>query len=169
MRKWIGALVALFVLGMADVTARADEPDPPLLHQINVSVQSGDPLGSREAGTIKLHAQPVIVTVDQQTATFMTGDGIEVSGNTMCVNWDDKTQGFWLRVTPARQQDGSIQLSVEMIQKKVVDRDGQDVSFQIDQSRYTRMVQLDEVVRLRVGKIGDTETWVDLSVTEYKR
>jgi hypothetical protein len=168
MRKLIGAFAALFLLGVANVTARADEPRQPLLHQINVSLQSGDPLGSREAGTIELHAQPAIVTVDGQTATFVTGDGIEVSGNTMCVNCDNNSKCFLLRVTPARQQDGSIQLRVEMIQKKVVDRDRQDVSFQINQSRYTRMVQLDEVVRLRVGKIGDSETWVELSVTEYK-
>jgi hypothetical protein len=158
MRKLTITLAVLFLFGPGAVVGRADKPNQPVFHQINVCVRQGDPQGSREAGTVSTVAQPRMVVVDKQQATFITGDGVEVENKLL-----------ELRITPALEQDGSVRLSVDMMQKEVVYRDGDDVCYRIHQSRYTRMVQLDEVIRLHAGKMGDTQTWVELSVTEFKR
>lgn len=73
---------------------------------LEFKVFTGDPLGSRDDGTIKSIAQPDLTALHKQTATFMVGHPEDVrSGN--------QAQGIEIKAIPCLRLDGKIGLECE--------------------------------------------------------
>src|SRR5947208_5449440 len=147
-------LAVVLVVGAGD-NARANEPVKPPLLQINLRLLEGDPLGSREAGTLKVLAEPKIVTLSGRAAEFICGLDSSAPVN----GWQES--GFTFGIKPERCADGSIDVKVDMTRRLVVERNGGDVRRQCDYSQYERNARLGDMVRLQAGRIRGRQTWVE--------
>src|SRR6266705_3059258 len=59
-------------------TAEGDKSSPGKQLRINVRVFEGDPLGSQEAGTLKVLSEPRLVTLENRPFSFFSGSEMVV-------------------------------------------------------------------------------------------
>ncbi|HEY8506561.1 MAG TPA: hypothetical protein VIL46_18405 [Gemmataceae bacterium] len=169
MRATFPLYLAGLLCGLCAATSPAAERDTQASYQFDVIVWQGDPLGSKDAGTLRPLSRPRIVTQDGRTALFLLGgreSKEEIDGHQVTVRREDP---FSLRVTPMSQQDGSVLLMVEMNQWETVEQSEQDEVTQMTQSKYTRTVRPGEVIKLWANKAAERKTWVEIHVKEYER
>lgn len=157
----------MLALGMAMGTTAAAEG--PRQFQIDVSLYAGDPLGSRDAGTLKVLAEPRMVVVGGRGASFHSGGRIAVEddrGNTRY-----EAVGTQIEVLPVRTRDGAIWVEVTTSTREVdpglgITAGGKVVpGFREHSERRALLVTAGKPVRLRVSAAApDAQTWVELTV-----
>lgn len=164
--KWSMTLAAavLFVSGQG--VPGGDNRSSMKQLQFNLRVFEGDPLGSRETGTLKVVAEPRIITLEKRSFSFASGDEVAVTGS-------DGVQyvqsGQVLEGKPGAVKDGKIQLDITLSNTTVGKRTQGHIQLHTEMSRTITTVRLGEVVKLRWGKgTTDKQAWVELSVAEIK-
>jgi hypothetical protein len=139
--------------------SRGSEP-PPRQIQISLTMKQGDPLGSREEGTLKVLAEPRLVTLERQPGSFLSGGEVRIGGEMVHV-------GKLVKVTAEKVADGRLLLGVVLEHTDLSDRREDSAQFQTSRAIYSRTVKPGEVLRLRWGKnTPGPQTWAELSVRE---
>lgn len=115
--------------------------------RIDLSVRTGDPLGSREEGTLKIIAEPCLVTAHKHAAMFLAGGKQE-----------DNPFGIQFKTTPQIRLDGKIQLDCDITETvRGVER-GESVKV-----RPMTVLTPGKRVKVRVSSRAATDqTWIEL-------
>ncbi len=150
------ALTAVACLGLASAKGT---PEAPMRFQINVSLRQGNPGGSREAGTLKVLAEPVLVARDGQEVTDFSGGEVDLDGQIVEI-------GHRLRATPEAVDNG-IRLRLDLEHAELLESGDDTARLRTDRAFYTRTVTPGEVLTLGWGKPSE-RTWVELSVREFE-
>jgi hypothetical protein len=159
-------LVTLVVCGLL-LTAgllRAEEKKPaPTQFQFDVRVLEGDRQGSVAAGTVKVLAEPTLVTLENTTCTLVVGGEIPVPGG-------DELRflqfGQCLKIRPTRLKTGKIQIDLEATLSEPSERKDEEVEILSRSVRAIRTVAEGkrEVFRFP-AKPGAKEAWLELTVS----
>jgi hypothetical protein len=130
-------------------------------------IWQGDPLGSREAGTLKILAEPRLVTSEDRPFTFAQGGEQAVPDGASRIRFVDTGRSFsgkWLYT-----KDGNVQLDITLADTAVVPQTGERVQFHTESVRTIMTVKLGELVKLRRGKgTPDKQVWAELSAHQVK-
>jgi hypothetical protein len=117
MNRWklIPVAVALMAwIGSPSAKGAAGKPER---YRIDVSLRQGDPDGSREAGTLKVLAEPTLVTRNGQEASYVSGGEapvggafvplgatlraipVGVDGEVLSLNWGKPPERMWVELS----------------------------------------------------------------------
>ena len=163
---WLAVVALCLVSATATVSTRAAPAPKETKLEIDVKVLAGDPLGSREAGTIQCLSQPQMWLTDKQEGTASSGQRVKVNGEEVLV-------GTTVKITPvtgkdANGKDGSIQLKCFFEYSQVVSCFGDELVLQATQGSCTRGVKAGEIMRFQLGKCSEGQMWVELTVREVE-
>ena len=153
----------MFVSSNPNAGGEKQDTDKPLL--LAITFCEGDPLGSREAGTLRLLAPPRVITRQNRQCEFLLGDGRRIPIGTD--ETDFVKTGASFRCTPALVKDGKVKLDLTLSNTTPGDGDqtAERIQVHTQSTRTITTVKLDEVIKLRFGKAdGDKQRWVELSV-----
>jgi len=164
MKKMAFSLIAVTCLLPGDLWgAEPEKPAGTRQLMFHVRVLEGDPLGSREAGTIKLLAEPTMITTENRPFTLMTGGEVPfiAEGD---VEWVLK--GLKMNGKPGIAKDGKVRL-VLTLTHTVVEHQSEDLlQLSTTETRVISTVKLGEVTRFRFGKTDskpDQQHWVEIT------
>jgi hypothetical protein len=165
--KWsINLAFVAALLGGSQSTLAGDKPAPGKQLQVNLRVFEGDPLGSREAGTLKVTAEPRLVTSENRRFTFLDGGEIAVTDGE-CVEFVQF--GRMIEGRTGTVKDGKVRLDVTLSNTILGDRTEERIRTHTESMRTVTSVRLGEVVKIRWGKgRANKQVWVELSVEEIK-
>jgi hypothetical protein len=163
MKRWSFTVVvmALMVGGGSARTPEKPIPASPKKYQIDVSLLQGDPLGSREAGTIEFLSRPTMLALEKQEACVAASQSVPVAGEPIDV-------GYRLRLVAEPAAEGKVRVRVSMELTTVAESRDDQGSVRVHRTIYVREVGLREALRLRVGERSKKETWLELKVQEVK-
>lgn len=158
--------VATAMFASSQLASSGSQPSPGKELQINLRVCEGDPLGSRKAGTLKVLAEPRLITLENHPFAFVTGGEIPVTD-------DDGLQfvpfGREIRGKPGAVKEGKVRLDITLSKTTVGERIEERLQLHTETWRTITTVPLGEVVKFRWGKgRADKQTWAELSVVEVK-
>lgn len=162
------AFVALF-FGIQPTTAEPgnESPHGKQLLQFNLRVLEGDPLGSQEAGTIQVVAEPRLATFVNHSFSFSSGDQVVVSQGQEGVR--PVQCGLRIEGKPGAIKDGKVPLDVTLSNTRLKDGNEQRKEFQSESTRTITTIRLGEVIKLRwPADKADKQVWAELSVLEVK-
>jgi hypothetical protein len=165
--RWSIALVftAAMLVG-SQPTVGGDRPQPGKQLLFNVRVFEGDPLGSREAGTLKVLAEPRLVTLENRPFSFVSGGDIPVTDGESV---QFQPFGRMVEGKPGAVKDGKVRLDITLSNTTIGERTEDRIQLHSESTRTITTVRLGEVVKLRWGKGStDKQTWAELSVEEIK-
>ena len=129
----------------------------------HVRICKGDPLGSREAGTVKVCQQPKLVTRENQPATFISGGEMPVKDGDAAIFVPFGTSVF---LKPGSIKDGKIRLDVN-VSITTADALADRAQFHTESTRSISTVRLGDVLKIRCGRgTADSQTWIELTVEE---
>jgi hypothetical protein len=166
--RWPITLVFPALLLVAGQPAAGGEKQPPARQlQINLVMFEGDPLGSREARTLKVVAEPRLIVLENRPFTFM-------SGGESPVNDGDSVEfvpfGRAITGKASAVKGGKVRLDITLSETSPAEGTEERLQFHTRSTRTIATVRLGEVVKLRWGKGGsDKQAWVELTVEEVKR
>jgi hypothetical protein len=147
-------------------TAGGEQPPPGKQLLFNVRVFEGDPLGSREAGTLKVLAEPRLVTLENHPFSFASGGEIPVRDGQAV-----QFHSFGRRIEgkPGAVKEGKLRLEITLSNTTIGERTENRIQLHTESTRTITTVRLGEVMKLRWGKgSADRQAWVELSVEEVK-
>jgi hypothetical protein len=155
----LAAVVGLAVLGpgrAADAGAEVRQ------FVIDFRLLQGDPLGSPEKGTAQVLTQPSMRLLEMQEGRMFVGARVKVDGKRLDV-------GYSFRAVAASAPGGKVRLRVTVEATDVVENpaDRQPVvRTVVERTTFHREAKLGEMLRVRVGRRGPKETWVELRAQE---
>jgi hypothetical protein len=157
--KQCSLLIAVTLLvAVAATVTRGTEPPPPRQIQIGCVLKQGDPLGSREEGTLKVIGEPKLVTLENREASFLSGGEVMVAGELVPF-------GREIRFLPQRAEGGRVKLRVVLEHTEVVENRENSLRTQTSRSLHVRTVKFGEVLRLRWdNNASGPQTWAEVSV-----
>ena len=122
-------------------------------------VYEGDPLGSVEAGTLKLLAEPTLVTLENGSITFAYGGGEPaIPAGFKDMKFDQ--MGRMIKGTPVAVKDGKIRLDITLSNTTVGKGTEKHIQLNTESTRTITTVKPGEVVKLRWGKgSADKQVW----------
>ena len=162
--RWVIALAVAVVVGIQTAPA-ADKASEKQL-QFNLRVFEGDPLGSVEAGTVKVLAEPCLRAVEGHACRFNSGGEIPLFDGRGI-----QYVPFGLHVETKAHliQQGKVHVDITLSNVTVVKRDDEQIQTNSEATRVIATLKLGEVVKLRRGKgSASKQAWVELSVEEAK-
>ncbi len=154
----VAGLALLGTAGAADPAAGGRR------FQIDLRLLQGDPLGSPEKGTAEVLTQPSLHLVENEEGRAFTGQRVKVDGK-----WLDVGRSF--RAVAASAAGGKVRLRVTVEAAGVAfDPTTRQLAVrtEVERNTFTREAKPGETLRVRVGKRGGKETWVELCVRELK-
>ena len=166
MRWSIAFVFAAAMLVSSQITAGGDKSPSSKQLLFNVRVFEGDPLGSREAGTLKVSAEPRLVTHENRPFSFM-------SGGEIAVNDGEGVQlvqvGRMIVGKPGAVKDGKVRLDITLSNTTFGQGNEGRTQLQTESTRTITTIRLGEVLKLRWDKgSADKQAWAELSVEEVK-
>jgi hypothetical protein len=161
-----GRLVLAGVLGLALLnSAGAGDTDPKgRQFETDLRLLRGDPHGSTEKGTVEVLTRPTLRALARQEARVSVGQTVRVAGELRDV-------GNTFRVVVEPAAGGKVRLRVTAQVTEVVEDPTTRqpaVRTVVERTTFTREAKLGETLRVRVGKPGKTETWVELRAREVQ-
>lgn len=120
---------------------------------VDVRVCTGDPLGSRAAGTLKVISEPKLVTTEGKPGFIRAGGSAEIDGEQVAT-------GPEIQVTVLGVDGERLRLRIEASFTSV-EGDKPQQSIKTIKSVVTRWARQGEDIRLRIGQKSD-ETWVEV-------
>lgn len=133
------------------------------LFQIEARICEGDPNGSREAGTMKIVANPTLVTRDGCTADFKGGElaALTPQGAVQYVEY-----GTHVTVLPHMVDDTWVHLDMKLeLTDRTADADPSVLRVAGQTSRVVGKFKLGEPVRVMIDKGEGKKLWCDVTVT----
>src|SRR5437016_4879326 len=112
--------MSLAVLAVGIVTAgnpMAGEPKSDKQVMISVRLCEGDPLGSREEGTLKVQAEPRLITLDNQSCSFLRCGEMAIPDGPDNVQFLE--HGLRVDCKPQVLKDGKIRLDIAVTNSKL--------------------------------------------------
>jgi hypothetical protein len=163
MKLWRFSVVAVaLIIGGGSASTQGNPiPAGPRQFQIDVSLLQGDPLGSREAGTIVALSRPTLRALEKQEACVHVAQLVDVVGESVGV-------GYRLRLVVEPAAEGKVRMRVFVELTTVADKRDDQGRVRVDRNIYVREARLGETLRLRVANRSKKETWVELRVQEVK-
>jgi hypothetical protein len=132
---------------------------PPREFAIRLTLLQGDPLGSREAGTIEVLTSANLQTVERQEGDVSVGQTLPVGSRSVEV-------GVRLRVLPEPLPSGKIKLRIDSELGTVIQHSGDGISYRTENIIQNCEVKLGEMSRIRVAPRAKKEKWLEVLVTE---
>jgi hypothetical protein len=174
MRKaWILAVAAVVLVGAGPKEKPAAPPPGPAPSPgekqvwMDLRVWQGDPFGSRQAGTLKLLADPKLMTLDGAGAAVNCGGQQAVEADPGRVEF--VPIGHIVKVLPRVQQDGRIRLRVTAEVSSVVEQSDDRLQVNTQSSWTVHTVRTGEWVRMRFAQSKDGHpVWAEVRVAEVK-
>jgi hypothetical protein len=167
--KWlVASALAAMVFAGSRFTFGANEPAPERQFLLHMRVSEGDPLGSREAGTLKVLAEPNVVALAGHPFSVLSGGEITITDH----DGTKIPQFFGLKVEgkAGAVDDGKVRLDLTLSNTTVREQTEQRVQIHTESMRTIATVRLGEVVKFHWGKAdSDRQAWMELSVEEFKR
>jgi hypothetical protein len=143
-----------------------DKPASVKQLQFKLRVFEGDPLGSRKAGTLKVVAEPRLITLENRPFSFVSGGDIAVTDGegVEFVQVGRKIEG-----KPGAVKDGKVRLDVTLSNSTVGERTRERIQIRTERTRTITTVRLGKVLKFRWGNgNADKQVWAELSVEEVK-
>lgn len=173
MKSWtISTLVLSFLLAV-EAAGQADKPAAPTQFLIQVTVFKGDPLGSREAGTLSIESRPQIVTLDKRPAEIQVGGPQipTVAPKDRKRPSKDARGGpgleYRLRVAPTKQDEERVHLEVTFELTKSAAQTEDWTQVQTEGTRLVGTFKFREAIKVPCGRANDGErVWAELRVEE---
>jgi hypothetical protein len=166
---WVIALVVTAVMPVAGRFPVGDAEVRPVQELVHTfAAYEGDPLGSVEAGTIKVVAKSLGLTHPGRGMIFRP-DGHDKDNSVEGIPFAQT--GRTVEVTAHDLMDGKIRLDITLSDATVAEKSEGRVQLRTETSRTVVTVRPGEVVKIRWGK-GGTEkqqSWVELSAHENTR
>jgi hypothetical protein len=165
MRKTSLWIAAAALLVTASVWAAGDNAAAPKQLQFNVRMLQGDPLGSVEAGTVRVLADTRLVTLEKRLASLVSGSEIDVrrDGNTM----ETVQIGHVMEIRPGAAQGGKVRLDITLRYTSVAANHGERTDLHTQSHRVLTTVKVGELLKLRwPGATAEKQVWVELSADE---
>jgi len=160
-------LLATLPLLPAGPPVDASSPPPQKVLEIRMHIYRGDPLGSREAGTLKVLAEPTLRTLIGQTFEFISGGEVVIEGIPESLTY--VPSGTNVRGTVARRKDGRWFLDLALEITLPVERSPDSTRVEKQGTRIFRPIALGEVVKVRASKSAEQEQiWLELTVSEQQ-
>jgi hypothetical protein len=144
---------------------------------IEVAVFRGDPFGSREAGTVKVLANPFLEVMDGKTVDFCIGVGESVplspalfpeSKAVKVIGF--KQFGYHYSLSPYLQEDGRVVIIVEADHSKpmrLAQPSGEAISFEVRRFNARRILKQGESFKTMCGEEPTGEyVWIEVKVQE---
>jgi hypothetical protein len=166
--KWSTALTfAAAMFASSQRVAGGDKPPAGRQLQFNLRVFEGNPFCSRGAGTLKILAEPRLVTLEDRPFSFICGSEIAVSKDASGVQFVQA--GLRIDGKPGTIKDGKVRLDVTTSNTRVEEGTEAHKQVHTERTRKIIMMQLGAVVMFRWGKgSADRQRWVELSVEAVK-
>jgi hypothetical protein len=167
MRWFIGlALVGAMLVGSESTSGR-DKPASAKQIQFSLCIFEGDPLlGSREAGTLKVLAEPRVTTLENRPCTLISGGEIPVREGAQV---EYVEYGTKFQCKPGLVKDGKIRLDLTVSNVTVGEKTEKRIQLTTESTRTITTVRLGEVIKIRVGQgSADKQVWAELSVDEVQ-
>jgi Flp pilus assembly secretin CpaC len=125
----------------------------------------GDPLGSLEEGTLKVLAEPRLITLENQSFSFRSGGEVAIRDDSRSVV--SVPFGRMIEGKSSTVKRGTIRLDLTLSNTTVGKRTKERIELNTESTRTITTVKLGEVVKLRWGKeAADKQIWAELSVEE---
>lgn len=153
-------LFALALLSASIGTSQAAEPAEETQYVIDVAFYEGDPLGSRDEGTLKLLAQPRLITLAGQDVQFLSGGQVLVGG-------EHVSFGLLMKFKCKPTDDGQIRLNATTeLGERIDPKDETVVGIQSEKVVFSRTMKPGQTIKFRVGKPAKPEfqKWVEMTV-----
>lgn len=134
---------------------KLDAPVPQ--YQVDIRVCTGDPLGSRAAGTLKVLSEPRLMVVEGQAGLVRSGGQalLEPDGEAVSVGVELKVVVLSMTGETARVRIEGANTTLEGVEK--------ERSVKTVRSIATRDLKAGETTRIRIGQKAD-ETWAEVTV-----
>lgn len=166
MRWSIVLVIVAAVLVGSQFLRGNDQPSPGQQLQFKIRVLEGDPLGSVETGTLKVLAEPCLVTLENRPFRFL-------SGGEVAVQEGEQVQfhpfGWMIEGKPGAVKNGKVRLDITLSNTTLGERTEERIQLHCESTRTIATVGLGEVVKLYWRTRGDKpQAWAELSVEEFK-
>ena len=139
------------VVRIVEQVNKLDAPVPQ--YMIDIRVCSGDPLGSRAAGTLKVLAEPKIMTSEGTAGVVRAGGQTEIDGEPVSV-------GAEVKATVLSMKSGGIRVRLEGANTTVEGAE-KERSLKTVRSITTRTVKAGEKTLFRIGQPADA-LWAEV-------
>lgn len=153
------------LLALGTLTTGQEKPAE-CQYLIQARVCEGDPLGSVEAKTIRVLAEPTLVTTENRTATMSLGENIALrEGSPSATNVQ---VGRTLECTVAGGADGKVDVDLLVANTTLDERTETRCLAHTQSTRMIATIALGEVIKLRyqTSESRDSETWLELTIEE---
>jgi hypothetical protein len=162
--KWILVCTALIVASMGTGFSAAGEKGPRQL-QFNVRICEGDPLGSQQAGTLKVLADTRITTLENRPMKVVAGGEVPVLHDSGFVKYLET--GRHMECVPGTVQGGGVQLDMTFSESTVATQTRDQTEINTMSKRRITSVKLGEVVKVRwPGGTAEKQAWIEMSVVD---
>jgi hypothetical protein len=135
--------------------------------EFNLRIFVGDPLGSREAGTLKLLAEPRLVTLENRPFYFASG------GETAVPSVEGVRRvhvGLRVEGKAGTIKSGRVQIDITLSNTTVKDLAKDKFQIQNESIQTITKVRLGETVKLRWASANcQHQAWAELSVEQIKQ
>jgi hypothetical protein len=166
MRWSIALAIAAVMLVGRQSTAGGDQPLPAKQLLVGLRVIEGDPLGNREAGTLKVLAEPRLIILESHSFSFDSGAQIPIKDEES-VQFHQLGRRIEGKVGPVK--DGKVRLDISLSNTTLGNQTEDRIQLRSESTRTITTVRLGEVVKLRWGTGGAArQTWVEFSIEEVK-
>jgi hypothetical protein len=154
--------ISVIILNVTGSLA-AEPPARAELKPVNCQIRilEGTPKGTLESGTLKVLAEPTLVTLETREAVFVVGGEVEIPGT------DEKLPfGTTLKFTPGKIDQGSVfaRISLEVVQLA----DVEDKSYAASSGSVVRAVgtfPCGKPIRIVARELGDgKQLWAEITL-----
>ena len=157
----LAAIAAMFVVCNPSIGGDKQVDAKPLI--LSLSLCEGDPLGSREAGTIKVLAQPKVVTRQNAFAELVSGG--ELANSVGIEGTEFVPTGLTVKCMAAVVKDGKVKLDLTFSVTTPGEQSTERIQLHTQSTRTITIVKLGEVIKLRCGKADPgKQFWIEVSV-----
>jgi hypothetical protein len=132
---------------------------PPRQFAISVRLLRGDPLGSREEGTLEVDNAFNLQVLANQEGMVSVGQSIVVGSERIDL-------GDCVRVTASPLEKGKLQLRIALEHGTLRKGDKNGAAYRVDHIRRVCEVKLGELRRVRIGPRAKKETWLEIEARE---
>jgi hypothetical protein len=161
MKLLAGVTIAAALLGASVATAGTRDEAPPQI-TFKLRVFESDPLGSPEAGTVKVLADSRLTTLEHRPFTFVTGGELPIPGKAGAIDYIPV--GRSLQCVPTLLPDGRLRLDITLANAEVVDRSEDHTELRTQSMRRIMPAKTGEILKLRwPGGTAERQSWVELS------
>jgi len=132
--------------------------------EIKMGVYEGDPLGSREAKTIRTLAEPTVMTIENESFASVSGGVIPLQ---MADGVHVIPVGVVIEGRLFNPKDGKWQMDLTASMSKTNQLAEDNLQLQSESTRTFTRVRAGDVTKIRIGQAnGTNQRWVELRVTE---